>query len=410
MSLLMNKDRIFKSMKEKGFDAIVASTAENILYLSDSPLSGYVVLPLEKNIDPFIVTWVAYADKVVDSKTWIKDRKYSGTFFFEYFPENKLIELERKMRAEVEPIQKNVENWWKLQRGGVEGVPGLLDELTKGLQERGIDKGTIGLEEAGTTVAGFESLKKKLPSATVKFCDDVLRYARMVKTPYELQLFEEGTSIVERGIEAACKVAKAGVTEQEILDEYKRAVVSRGAGVTFSLILEVGHRSIMPTCGAGLDRSMKLQKGDMIRFNPMITYKNHPFHMGRTAVLDEPKDAKLKTYYKAILAGEDAQLKALSQGTKASEIYDVCEKTVKATGIPHYRRHHVGHATGLGPGYDQPIFAFNDTTALEENMVFNLEPNYFEFGLGGLQLEDTLVITKKGCKLFTDTSRELWVL
>ena len=96
MSLLMNKDRIFKSMKEKGFDAIVASTPENILYLSDSPLSGYVVLPLEKNIDPFIITWVAYADKVVDSKTWIKDHRYSGTFFFEYFPENKLIELEKK--------------------------------------------------------------------------------------------------------------------------------------------------------------------------------------------------------------------------------------------------------------------------------------------------------------------------
>jgi Xaa-Pro aminopeptidase len=397
-------------MKERGLDAIVASTSENLLYLSDSPLSGFVVLPLEKNIEPFLVTWVAYSDKVVDSNTWIKDHKYSGTFFFEYFPENKLVEIEKKMKAEVEPIKKDVENWWKLQRGGVEGVPGLVDELVKGLQQRGLDRKAVGVEEAGTTITGFENLKKKLPNAKLKFCDDVLRYARMVKTPYELQLFEEGTPIVERGIEAACKMAKPGATEQEILNEYKRAVVSRGAGVTFSLILEVGHRSIMPTCGAGLDRSIKLQKGDMIRFNPIITYKNHPFHMGRTVVLGEPKDAKLKTYYKAILAGENAQLKALKPGVKASEIYDVCEKTVKASGIPHYRRHQVGHALGIGAGYDQPIFAFNDATELEENMVFNLEPNYFEFGLGGLQLEDTLVITKKGCRLYTDTSRDLWVL
>lgn len=410
MSMYMNKKRIADAMAKEEIDAIVASTPENILYLCDSPLSGFVVLPLEKNVDPFIVTWVANVDKVVDSNTWIENHKYCGTFFFESFPENTLSAIEQRMHSEVAPIQKDVENWWKLQRGGVAGVPGLLDELVKGLEERGLHKKAIGIEGVGTTATSFESLKKKLPQAKLKFADRVFTYSRMVKTPYELRLFREATPIVEKGIEAACEIAKVGVSEQELLNEYKRTVVSEGAGVVFSPILAIGHRSIMPTSGVGIDRSTKLRKGDMIRFNPNIVYKHHPFHMGRTAVLGEASDSKLKKYYKAILAGEDAQLAAMKPGVKASDIYDICDTTIKKAGIPHYRRHLVGHAIGLGPSYDQPILAFNDNTVFEEGMVFNLEPNYFEFGLGGLQLEDTLAITKSGYELVTTTSRDLWVL
>jgi Xaa-Pro aminopeptidase len=126
--------------------------------------------------------------------------------------------------------------------------------------------------------------------------------------------------------------------------------------------------------------------------------------------LGPPRNDKLKKYFNAMLAGEDAQLAALRPGVKASEIYNICNETVKKSGIPHYRRHHVGHALGIGSEYDKPIIAYNDDTVLEEGMVLNLEPNYFEFGLGGLQLEDTVLITRNGCEMLTTTKRELWEL
>jgi Xaa-Pro aminopeptidase len=301
-----------------------------------------------------------------------------------------------------------VEEWWKLQRGGVEGVPGLVEKLVQGLKERGLDKGTLGVEEKGVTPSMYETIKRKLEKATIKIADDVFNYARMVKTPFEIALFREGTPIVEAGIKAVCAIAREGLSEQELFNEYKRALVSLGGGIASNTIFAVGHRSVMPTCGVGLNRSVKLQKGDMIRFNPIIDYKNHPFHMGRTAVLGEPRDAKLKPYFKAMLAGEDAEIEAIRPGVKASEIYHICDQVVKKSGIPHYRRHMVGHALGIGPSYDKPIFSFNDDTVLEEGMIFNLEPNYFEFGLGGLQIEDTVLVTRTGCELLTTTKRDLW--
>ncbi len=410
MSQFINKERMIREMERQNIDALVASSLENTSYVADSPIPGFVVFPRDQEISPFIVTWVAYVDKIVDSKTWIKDVKYCGTFFFEHFEGADLIELEKNMHKEVGPVRKEVEEWWKLQRGGVGGVPGLVEKLVEGLKERGLDKAVIGIEEKGITLSMYETLRGKLEQATLKIADEVFNYSRMVKTPFEIALFREGTPIVEEGIKAVCKIAREGISEQELFNEYKRAVVSFGAGIPSNTIFAVGHRSVMPTSGVGLDRSVKLRKGDMIRFNPIIEYKNHPFHMGRTAVLGEPRDAKLKKYYSAMLAGENAEIEAIKPGAKASEVYHLCDQAVKRSGIPHYRRHHVGHALGIGAGYDRPIIAFNDETVLEEGMIFNLEPNYFEFGLGGLQLEDTLVVTKNGCELLTTTKRDLWVI
>lgn len=411
MPKLLNRERLDQAMKEKGIDLLVAGTIENVQYISDCVFPGYVALPLERGVEPFAVTWVAYVDKIVESETWIKDVKYCGTFFFEKLVDNNLTELEKRMYKEISPIQHKVEEWWRLQKGGAEGVPGLIDNLIEGIKERGLETARIGIEEKGISLNTYNTLRCELPKAEIILADQVLDYARMVKTPFEIQLFREGTPIVEKGIRDVCRIAREGVTEQELLNAYKKSVVAEGAGIDYNTIFAFGHRSVMPTSGMGLIRSsVQLRRGDMIRFNPAIYYKNHPFHMGRTAVLGEPRDKKLEIYYKAILKGQEAQLTALKPGVKASEIYSICEWTVKESGIPHYRRHHVGHALGVGSGYDKPILSFSDDTPLEAGMVLNLEPNYFELGLGGLQLEDTVLITDSGCELLTTSSRDIWKL
>ena len=165
----------------------------------------------------------------------------------------------------------------------------------------------------------------------------------------------------------------------------------------------------MPFSGIGEDRWDKLERGDLIIFGGGIVYKNHPTHHARTAVLGEPKNSKVLRFYQGILDSENAGLEALKPGVKASDIYNIMIETARNT-IPDYKRHHMGHSLGLG-GYDTPNFMANDHTPLEENMVFNIEPSsYLEFGLGGLRLEDTLLITNRGYKLFTKTSRDIWRL
>lgn len=408
--MILNRDRLIKILEKKNLDAVIASTPVNIQYLTDiAGAAGFAVISREKNIEPFFITGIANNDRVVDSGTWIKDIRFrGGAYYWEYDPTQKLTDLEKKMKTNYDSavMDQIVHSPW------THCTPAMREELGKGLQERGFDGCKLGIEEAGTTITEFKKLKKALPKSKLILADDTFNYARQVKTADELKLFEESVPIVDEGWKAICESAKVGITEGELLKAYRKSVVSyglEGCGVLYNFHLAIGRRTVMSFSGSGMNRSAKLEKGDLITFNGGVIYKNHQTHHSRTAVLGEPKHPKVNAYYKAILEAEDAGLEALRPGVKASEIYSVMVNTAKKT-IPYYRRHHTGHALGMG-GYDTPNFIADDHTPLEEGMVFNIEPSAFqEFGFGAIRLEDTLAITKKGYKLFTTTSRDIWRL
>jgi Xaa-Pro aminopeptidase len=137
---------------------------------------------------------------------------------------------------------------------------------------------------------------------------------------------------------------------------------------------------------------------------------------GRTAVIGEPP-SDLVRYYAALQAGIAELLKRAQPGVAVSELFDAGVQTVRESGIPHYQRHHVGHAIGLEM-YEPPVLAnaqssdihrFGESDIrLEPGMVINIELPYYELGLGGLQIEDTLVIRPDGHEVLTTASRDLY--
>lgn len=405
--MFLNRDRAVRAMEEESLDAIVASTRVNIQYLTDIPLiAGFAVLPRDKDLEPFLVTGIGNNDKVEDSGTWIGDVRYrGGAYYWEYEPGSELTDIERRMKANYDSAVMDViiaDPWFT-------HTPAMREELSKGLKERGIERGRIGIEELGTTITEYGRLKKALPGAELELADDAFAYARQVKTPDEIELFEEIVPIVDEGWKAICDAAKPGVTEGELLKAYRRSVVSHGVegcGVDYNFHLGIGSRTVMAFSGTGMSRTAKLRRGDLISFNGGIVYKNHPTHHARTAVLGEPRHPKVEEYYQGVLDSENAGLEVLKPGVKASEVYKVMIEAAQRK-IPFFRRHHTGHSLGLGL-YDTPNFLADDHTPLEENMVFNIEPSTFQvFGVGAIRLEDTLVITKNGYRLLTTTSREL---
>jgi len=99
-------------------------------------------------------------------------------------------------------------------------------------------------------------------------------------------------------------------------------------------------------------------------------------------------------------------LEVMRPGIAAKDVFAAAMEASRESGIPHYRRHHVGHGVGLDT-YDAPLLDATTETPLEPGMVFEIETPYYELGFGGLQVEDTVVITEDGCRLLTRSSREL---
>ena len=84
-------------------------------------------------------------------------------------------------------------------------------------------------------------------------------------------------------------------------------------------------------------------------------------------------------------------------------------ENVRKAGIPHYERNHVGHGIGI-ECYDLPNITALSDDVLEEGMVLNVETPYYELGFGGVQVEDTLLVTKSGFQKLTRNDRDLFIL
>ena len=124
--------------------------------------------------------------------------------------------------------------------------------------------------------------------------------------------------------------------------------------------------------------------------------------------MGEPSE-KIKTYYAAVLAGIDAAIAAAKPGVACKDLFHIAVEATRKNGIPHYRRHHVGHGIGV-ECYDDPSITPASPFILEEGMTINLETPYYELGWGGVQIEDTFEVTKDGVRMLDHTTRDLIVL
>jgi Xaa-Pro dipeptidase len=90
-------------------------------------------------------------------------------------------------------------------------------------------------------------------------------------------------------------------------------------------------------------------------------------------------------------------------------VFEAAVRAVRRSGLPEYRRAHCGHGIGLQL-YDAPLLGPRDETVLEPGMVVNIEVPCYELGFGGMQLEDTAVVTDGTPLLLTHAPRDLAML
>ena len=99
----------------------------------------------------------------------------------------------------------------------------------------------------------------------------------------------------------------------------------------------------------------------------------------------------------------------MKPGAVAKDVFNAAVERVRESGIPHYKRHHVGHGIGV-EYYDLPILTPSTDIPLEAGMIFEVETPYYEFGFGGAFIEDTVVVGEHGSTIITRLQRELQVI
>ena len=374
-------------MERYDLDGLVATMPENSYYLSDFwslshwTLRGvqvFTVLP--RDGQPAIVLPQSDFDLYADSSSWIKDVRCYGTFYIESPKGKGLLESEErfiKLLAEAKSAQTPI------------------DGLVKVLDDRGLDKRNLGIDEAGITFATWDGLKSKLPSARIKPAASIFREIRMVKTEEEIERLKKGAEISEKAVNIALKSVREGASEIDLARDYE-VTVAREGGKPVITVFGCGPRSAFPNA---MPSSYKVKKGDIIRFDGGCSYRSYASDIALSAIFGQPTE-KHKQYYAAISKGTEEAINNAKPGVKVSDLFSIAMETTKKSGIPHYRRHHCGHGIGIEV-YDMPVVRPTDHTQLEEGMVLNIETPYYELGFGGLQIEHTILVTEEGHRYLT---------
>lgn len=276
----------------------------------------------------------------------------------------------------------------------------IFDEVKALVEKESISN--PGFETNFMTFSNYELLNS-LVECKLTPVSGLIEALREIKEESEIETIQEAIRITEYAFEEILHIIKPGVTEIEVANKLDFLMREKGAsGVSFDTIVASGKRSAMPH-GVASDKS--IEQGDMITIDFGCYYNGYVSDMTRTFALGDPGE-ELKKIHQIVL---DANLKVTDQikaGITGKDLDAVARDYITEKGYGKAFGHSTGHGIGLevheGPGIN-----FKNENALVSGNVITNEPGIYIPGLGGVRIEDDLVVTDTGSRNLMTVSKEL---
>ena len=388
------KERAKEIIGRTGVDAILATSPANVYYITDynslamelsSGLQSYALLPLDG--EPAIIAPINEVDLVAESNSWVKDIYYFGT-----------LNINVAKNAKVTDTTRKIVDATKL-----ETLDTPCDSLTIAITKRGLAKKKIAVDLNNLSPRRWDQMHKNLPD--VEFVDgtELLNEIRAVKIPEEVERIQRATEITEKAMEDALEIAQPEIMEIDLSGMFNYSITEDGGHVTLDHI-GFGERSAYPN---PKPTTLQSKKGDLIRLNLGASWSHYNGNVTRTAALGKAS-AEAEKRLTAIVDAQEAAFDIIKPGATISEIYLAAENELAKAGLKGYNSN-LGHSIGVECN-EYPLVTRGMGTRVEEGMVLNIDIPYLELGWGGIELEDTVLVTKKGFKLLTNTERTIYLL
>jgi Xaa-Pro aminopeptidase len=396
---MFNVERLVAQMDAHGIEALVATSSENVRYLTgiDSvalemfPHTGhcFAVISRADPARPNFVSSRCEVDQFLDAAWPLSGARAYGPFTREVGSSTLTVEEKKLKATSVDEVSS--------------ATP--LEALVQTLKELGVSDGSrLAIDQTGVAARFTQELAEVRRPGAVVDATRLLRNARKVKTDAELVSVAEAAKAAEQGIAAATAIVKPGVTERELVREFEVAVARIGGRPKFTLI-KFGRAAV---AGQMQPTDIPLAVGQTIWFDVGGVVSGYWYDIARVFSLREPP-AKAMAYYGAILAGEQRAIDEARPGMTGRELFNLTVEAVRESGVPHYQRHHVGHGIGVEV-YDDVLITPSSDEVIEDGTVVNIETPYYEFGFGAVHVEDPFVVTGAGNRILTSMPRTLEVL
>jgi Xaa-Pro aminopeptidase len=262
---------------------------------------------------------------------------------------------------------------------------------------------------------GFESsvsyaFHKKLLQAGIKLhaVEGVVEKLRAIKNASELEAIQEAVKRAEAAFLDIKPYIRLGMRERAISLRLEESLKKHGSRqIPFDSIVSSGPNSAMPHAKPN---ERKLQKGDLVIIDWGGEAHGYYSDMTRTFMLRGEHTAnKEKEIYSIVLEANRKAISSVSQGLQTREVDGIARDFIKSAGYGEFFGHGTGHGVGLQV-HEDPRITWSRSETIRENMVFTIEPGIYIPGLGGVRIEDMVVVKQNGGKVLTGLPKKLEIL
>lgn len=286
----------------------------------------------------------------------------------------------------------------------IEHKASLEEAITKELQRLQVKR--LGFEQDQVTYAAYQRYKQHFKLVELVPISGLVESLRMLKDESEIALIQKAVDIVDQTYEHILRFIKPGMKELEVELELQFHMRKLGStGPSFDIIVASGARSALPH---GVASDKVIEKGDFVTLDFGATYQGYLSDMTRTFAMGEPKE-ELKKIYDICLQAQLLGVQKIKAGMTSKEADAICRDYIKDKGYGDYFGHSTGHAIGLEI-HESPALSMRSDAVLHPGMVVTVEPGIYLSGVGGVRIEDDIVITATGNNILTKSSKELIII
>ena len=260
---------------------------------------------------------------------------------------------------------------------------------------------TVGFEADAVSYANHELLRETGVSLVPR--RGLVESLRAVKEPGELDAIRQASRITDGAYERLAEEQFSGRTEKELVWRMTELFHELGADEpAFAIDIAAGPTAASPHAVPG-DRVV--QEGDLVLVDAGARLDHYCSDCTRTFAVGDVSDS-LREIYDVTKEAQQAGLDAVRAGTTGREADAAARAVIADAGYAENFGHGLGHGLGLMV-HEAPTLRPESTDTLETANVVTVEPGIYLSGVGGVRIEDPVVVTEDGCEILTTFPKEL---
>jgi Xaa-Pro aminopeptidase len=277
----------------------------------------------------------------------------------------------------------------------VETQRNLLGELAELLS------GRIAFEASALTYAGYETLAggglDLVPTRRL------VEQLRAVKEEEELEAIRAAAAIADAAFARLAEERFVGRTERELAWQMEQLLHDEGAhALSFPVVVAAGPTGATPHGKPG-DR--RIEAGETVVVDAGAVLDGYCSDCTRTFATGQLPE-ELARAYRVCLEAQLAGLAAVRAGVSGVDADAAARNVIEEAGFGEAFGHGLGHGVGLVV-HEEPALRRESTDVLEPANVVSVEPGIYLSGLGGVRIEDLVIVTDDGAEVLTPFTKEL---